>query len=375
MFYKKLNLHKIKFLIFTLIFSIVLMGCGSSSNQQPQKDPGKNVKTIPLTLGTVTKNSISSGDFDPINEVIEISKTGGTVTKINFKNGDFVKEGDIILELENQDIQSNFLKTQATHLAKSSDFKSREITFKKFKKLRAERFISEDEFLLEESRFNSSKSDADTAHANYLAAKKDYEDLIMKAKISGVLANLDEKLFGEVPKNKEVFTVVDSSKMFVRTSVGVSEIFDIKVGNTADIFLANSNNTYKGEVYEVNPVADPVSKKYAVKVIVDNPNNTLKKGMFSRVTVHSGEKEGFIVPKDAIIVRDLFSFVFIAEEGIAREIRIDRGYSNGDFIEILSPELKSGMELIVQGQYILTNRDSLNILNDNNKNSALNSSN
>lgn len=363
----KKTLKKQLFSIVTILsLTLGLVGCGDSSKKDEKPDFKKNVRTTTIQKGEITKNNISSGELEPIEEVTEITKTGGRVIKINFKSGDTVKEGDVIIQLEDQTIESNYLKSHATYLARTSDYKSREISFKKFKKLRAEKFISEDEYLTEQTRFDSSKAEFEAARANYLAAKNDFENLTMKAKISGILTDLDEKLYMEIPKNKEVFTIINIEKMFVRTGVSLQEIFDLKIGNKAELIIQGTDKPYWGEVYEINPVADRNSKKYAVKILVENPDGILKKGMFVESNIHAGKKEGFLIPKEAIVIRDLFSYIFAVEDGIAKEIRIERGYSNDTFIEAISPELKNNMEIIIEGQYLISDRDKVNILNTQN---------
>ncbi|MGL4944776.1 MAG: efflux RND transporter periplasmic adaptor subunit, partial [Fusobacteriaceae bacterium] len=118
---------------------------------------------------------------------------------------------------------------------------------------------------------------------------------------------------------------------------------------------------YEGKVVEINPVATRDTKKYQVKIAVDNSGNILKKGMYTKVKVESGKKETYAVPKSAIVVRDLFSYIFLVEDGEAKEVKIERGYADGELVEVISAELQGKLELVVDGQYILSNKDKVNI--------------
>lgn len=344
-----------------LLLLTLFAGCGS--NDEKKKDEIiKNVKITILNKGVITKSNISSGALEPLNEVTVITRTGGTVSQINFKNGDRVKKGDVIITLKDQDVESNYLKARANYESTSSDLAIKVISFEKFKKLRVEKYISEDEFLVQKGNYDTAKANQDTAKAVYLSAKEDYDDLVMKAEIDGIVTDLDEKMYRDIESDKAVFTIVDSSKMYIKTGVAVSEIFDLNLGNDATLEIDGTDKAYKGKVIEINPVADKESKKYAVKILVENPDGVLKKGMYAKTIINSGEKEAFVVPKRAIVVRDLFSYIYVVDNGYAKEIKIQRGYAYEDSIEVTSSELKNGLELIIDGQFLLMDKDKINVL-------------
>lgn len=351
-----------KKVLFIALIAWSFLSCGENSQKTKKAEIIKNVQITKLKIEKIIKNNISSGELEPINEVTEVTKTGGKVIAINFKNGDAVKPGDVIVKLEEQSVESDYLKAKANYESKTSDFATKEISFKKFKQLRVEKYISEDEFLTQKSSYDLARADLETAKAEYLATKKDFDDLTMRAKINGIVTDLDEKLYMQLESKKEVFTVVDSKIMQIKTGVSVSEIFDMNVGSKAELIIDGADKVYYGVVSEINPVADKDSKKYMVKIDVENPDQRLKKGMYSKTLIYSGEKEAYVASKTALVVRDLFSYIYVIENGVAREIKVERGYANGDKIEIISPELKGEMDLVIEGQYLLADKDKVNIL-------------
>ncbi|MGL5000312.1 MAG: efflux RND transporter periplasmic adaptor subunit, partial [Cetobacterium sp.] len=145
--------------------------------------------------------------------------------------------------------------------------------------------------------------------------------------------------------------------------VSVHEISDLSVGNKAEIDLEGIEENYFGNVYEINPVANKDNKKYQIKVEIDNKNGKIKKGMYSKVSVETGSKNGYLVPKNTIVIKELYSYIFIVENGEAKRIKVDRGYSSEDKQEVLSSELYSDMQLVIEGQFLLEDRDKVNILN------------
>lgn len=109
--------------LMAISISLILFGCGSGNGKQSSKEAlGKNIKVSEIKPELITKLNISSGVTEPLNEVKVVTKTGGTVKQVNFKNGDKVKKNQVILVLEDQEIQSSYLKAQATYLSNKADF-------------------------------------------------------------------------------------------------------------------------------------------------------------------------------------------------------------------------------------------------------------
>ncbi|MEG0068296.1 efflux RND transporter periplasmic adaptor subunit [Cetobacterium sp.] len=351
-----------KILMFSM--TLLLFSCGTSKEKSGGKiNIGKNIRVIDIVPEDITKLNISSGVIEPLNEVIEVTKTGGTVAKVNFKNGDRVKKGDVVVVLTDQDVYSAYLKSQATYNLNKSDYSIRKNNYNKFKQLYDKQLISEDEYLIKKTNFVQGESNLKNSEAAYLSAKKDYEDLVIKAKIDGVITDLDIKKYEKINPNTEVVTVVNDSKMLVKTGVSVHEIEELSIGNKAKVEIEGLRNNYLGSVYEINPVANKESKKYQVKIELNNDEGKIKKGMYSKVLVETGIKNGYLVPKNAIVIKELYSYIFVVEDGIARRIKVERGYSNNEKQEIVSDELYSAMKLVVDGQFMLEDRDKVNILN------------
>ncbi|MGL5594132.1 MAG: efflux RND transporter periplasmic adaptor subunit, partial [Cetobacterium sp.] len=346
-----------------IFISLILIGCGNGNAKQNIKENlGKNIKISEIKPELITRLNISSGVTEPLNEVKVVTKTGGTVKEINFKNGDKVKKGQIILVLEDQEVQSAYLKAQATYVSNKADFEIKRKNYEKFKQLYDKNLISEDEYLAKKTGYLQGESDLKSSEATYLSAKKDFEDLVVKSKLDGVITDLNLKLYEKIAANTDLVTVVDISKILVKTGVSVHEISQLSVGNKAEIDLEGIENNYFGSVYEINPVANKDNKKYQIKVEIENLEGKIKKGMYSKVLVETGKQDGYLVPKNAIVIKELYSYIFIVENDEARRIKIERGYSNGDKQEIISDELYSNMKLVTEGQFLLEDRDKVNII-------------
>lgn len=356
--------------ILVLLVVIAMVGCGAKKEQAAEKAPvqveikKKTVRVMDVEESRVTRSNVSSGIIDPINEVSHITETGGDIIGINFRNGQRVEAGDVILVLKDKDITSNYLTAEADFISAQSDYDTKRINYNKFKQLFAEGLISEDEYLTTKNSFTKALSTLKMSEATYLTSKEDYENLIMKSKIGGLVADLDVKLYEKITKDSDLFTVVDDSKMRIKTGISGREINSLEIGSRAILKTEGSERAYEGVVYEINPVADENTKKYEAKVEVTNIGHELKKGMYANVLIETGSKDGFIVPKNAIVIRDLYSYIFVLDnENTVKRIRVENGYTQGSYQEVISPELTGAFKVVVEGQFLLEDRDPVTILN------------
>ncbi|MGB6128416.1 MAG: efflux RND transporter periplasmic adaptor subunit [Psychrilyobacter sp.] len=368
-------MNKLMKLIAILLVALSIVACGKKEDTVKEKEDinYKNVKLVDANLGEINKVAVSSGSLDSINETEETTKSRVDIIKINYKNGDKVKIGDVVLVLENQDVKSAYLDSKARVISSKADYNTQKITYNKYEVLYTEKLISEEEFLSIKNKLASSEGAYRSAMAALLKNEKDYNDLTVKAKINGTIADLDLKLYQKVEKEEPLFKVVDNENLRILSGVSSQDIIGLKTGEVANIYVENSLEFVKGTLYEVNPIANSSTRKFEVKIKIDNKDSKYKQGMFARVELYTGKKEGILVPKKAVIIEELYSYIFVVnkenieseKEGIkeskemlvARKIRVDLGISDGENQEIVSSDLKESNKVVVVGQYSLNDGD------------------
>lgn len=352
-----------------------LIACGKKEEVILTKDKinYKNVKVTDANLSKINKVASSSGSLDSINEMEEVTKNRVDVVKINYKNGDKVDIGDVILVLENQDVKSAYLDSKAKLISAKADYNTQKTTYNKYEILYNEKLISEDEFLNVKNNLASSEGSYRSAIASLLTNEKDYNDLTVKAKINGTVANLDLKLYQNIEKELPLFKIVDNNNLRILSGVSSRDVIGLKIGAMANIYVEGSLEPIQGLLYEINPIANPSTRKFEVKIKIDNKDSNYKQGMFARVELYTGEKEGILVPKKAIMIEELYSYIFIVNKEsiesekngikeskemlVARKIKIDLGISDGEKYEVISSDLKDSNKVVVVGQYSLNDGD------------------
>lgn len=151
------------------------------------------------------------------------------------------------------------------------------------------------------------------------------------------------------------FTVADLSHVWVNAQVFGADIATVAPGDPAAVETDFGSKTLQGSVTNVSAQVDPSTGSAIARVIVSNPGDQLKKGMYVRVLIRSPKPiDGLLVPVSAILRDDEnLPFVYVAQAhgGFARQ-RVTLGYRDGNRFDITSG-LKAGNRIVVDGGIFL----------------------
>jgi cobalt-zinc-cadmium efflux system membrane fusion protein len=152
-----------------------------------------------------------------------------------------------------------------------------------------------------------------------------------------------------------VFTVADLSTMWVMANVFSNDLKDVAVGQPVDIIADVSQAPIPGRVDYIAALADPGTKAVTVRIVAPNNGHSLRRDMFVRVQIKSGqEHRGILVPVSSVLRDDQnLPYVFVAAgaNGFARR-RIDLGTRIGNQYEITSG-LTGGDQVVSDGALFL----------------------
>ena len=88
--------------------------------------------------------------------------------------------------------------------------------------------------------------------------------------------------------------------------------------------------------------------------------------MFARVSLKLGEKEALVVPAISVLQQSGTNerYVMLHENGTARRVTVNIVSRQDDQLEIASPEIKGGEQLIIAGQSHLENGAPVKVVAD-----------
>ena len=274
-----------------------------------------------------------------------VSEESGYVTAINFKNGDKIKEGEIILILENKEL---FIEEgQARKLLEMN-----EITYKKYEKLYAKELVSENEVFVYRQNYLESKK-------TYNLIKKRIDDLEIKAQISGIIGDINLEIGNKIEEGTLIASMASGSLMEVIGYIPTEEINNIKINDSIDINFSEIKLRGEGTVTEINPFVDENIKKYRVKGVFKNPTTYLLDNLYVNAQIIISKEKELLIPKSSIIYYDLETYAYVIRDGIINRKKIILGRERQDEFIVLSG-LEPGETLVTTDLYNISNGQKIN---------------
>lgn len=203
----------------------------------------------------------------------------------------------------------------------------------------------------------------------YEVSKKTYSNLlentILRSPISGIVTarNYDE---GDMyAMAQPLFVVQNITPVKMLVNISESNYSKIKKGMEVDIVAdAFSGETFKGKVNLVYPTIDARSHTFPVEIIVDNKDEKLRPGMFTRVTINYGTNYRVVIPDNAVLKQvgadDKFVYV-LNDDNTVSYIPVTLGTRMGNRYEVISG-IDDGATIVTSGQTRLRNNIKVDIV-------------
>lgn len=337
--------------LFILTAAAILMtACGKEEEIVVEK-PKKPVVASQVKKEQVSDVYTTDGTIVPQEKVNHTLDTQGTVATVLKKNGDFVKKGEVIVKFTDA-------KAESSYDAAKANLQSTKSNFEKFNKLYEKQMISQLEFLNYRDAYTN-------ALADYTAKKSNYDKLTRKSELTGLVGNLNLKSGNVVEANSTIFTVVDEDMMEITVDFPGYWLNTLNEESPVTLMVSDlGGKEFDGKIKSINPIADSETKKFPVKISIDNKTKELKDGMYTKVVIPTEKREGLIVPQQAVFIRDLLSYVYKIENGKVKRVEVTTGATIKPNIEVVSAELKPGDLVVSDGIFGLADGDEITINNE-----------
>lgn len=335
-------------IVFILTIAL-LAACNNTRKDEPLAETGTKVRTAKVQT-VIDKASLGFSGTVEASQVIPLSfRTTGTVSEIFVEVGDNVKKGQLLATLDDSDLQNIY----NTMLAK---YKQAEDAYNRLKQVY-------DEGSLPEIKWVEMQSNYDQAKSALELSKNNLEKCRLLSPVSGIVGRRNiEPGQSAISLAGAPIELVKIEKVLVKISVPENEINQIGEGDTALVTVsALGGKSFDGQVTNVSPVAELMSRTYTVKITLNNPDLDLKPGMVCDVSLESPSGNVvLLVPKKAVNKdHEGKTFVFVVDtdqETVRKQIiKVGQYYENGIIV----------MDGLIEGQNVVC--EGIEKLSDNSK--------
>jgi cobalt-zinc-cadmium efflux system membrane fusion protein len=145
--------------------------------------------------------------------------------------------------------------------------------------------------------------------------------------------------------------VANLSRVWVMAQLFGTDLAAVSVGDPAEVVTGVDANNFPGKVDKISALVDPNTRAVAVRVVVDNPQHSLRKQMYVRVLIHSRqESTGLLIPISAVLRdEENLPFVYVAQpDGSFARRQITLGARVANQYEVPTG-LRVGDQVVVSG--------------------------
>ena len=366
-----------------------------------------NVAIDPSKLATVTRGDlarsvVATGKIEPLVKVEIKSKASGIVEKILADYGEHVRAGQVLVELDKEQLRARVAEARANLQAAQAAVESAQATYERNKvdaegpdlpflkstvernrKLAAEGVVSASTLddadkayqlglnkqlsaqrYVAVSRAEIARSKAQVAQmqAALDSAEEDLRNSTIVSPMDGLVLSRDVEVGDAVSsililgsQATLVMTLGDVSEVYVKGKVDEADISKVYLGQRARIVVESlKDKKFEGRVTKISPMGvekDNVTT-FEVKVSIQNPTGELKANMTANAEIILDEKQNVLqIPEAAVIYdKDRHTFVETPSAGAKtgkQRLPVALGISNGVKTELVSG-LKEGQQVVLQ---------------------------
>lgn len=297
--------------LLVLAIATALSACGKGE-KDPAKD-GKDAKTVQLLVApedllTVQSNALASGpvvtgSVQPERKADLRAEVSAVVLQVLKENGDLVKQGDVLVKLDETAIRDSLSSAEQSARAASQALDQSERQLERMKTLRASGMTSAQAMDDAEVRRNTALSEVSAAKSRAALARQQLARTVVRAPFDGVVSERKVSAGDTASIGKELLKVIDPSSMRFEGRVSADHVAAVKVGQPVSFRINGyAGQEFRGVVKRVDPAANEVTRQVEV-LVAFAPGSAVPKvsGLYGEGRIEADTKAALMLPEGALV--------------------------------------------------------------------------
>lgn len=320
---------------------LAFSGCGSDRRGGHPGGPmggfAMNVVAVPVKIQKIEEKISLVGNLQA-DESIEIkNQIAGVIEEIGFAEGQAVEQGQMLFVIDAGKLKASLAQAQA-------NLSLAQTTFERLSTLIKANAISQQEFDQATADLEARKAQIDLINAQL-------KETQITASFAGITGDRKVSIGQFVNQGTLLTTLIKQDPMKAELHIPERFLGQLKEGQNIEVTVAAyPNETFKGQVYFIDPQVNELTRTALIKAKLPNLDGRLLRGMFANLNlIVSIRQQALVVPETALIMKseDVFVFVVDAEnKAQMREVKV--GVRLVGQVEIVEG-LIAGENVIVEG--------------------------
>jgi HlyD family secretion protein len=344
-----------------------------------------DVPVAMATQGVIAARVVGPGSVQARVPVTLSARVNATVTQVNVDVGDVVRQGQLLVTLDDRDLSARrgVVTGQQEALLRNTDgaraavFKAQadhelaRIKLRRDNELVSQGFVSQAVVDASKAALDAATASVDAAQATLAARQADARTLVQEARyanatlshtriaapMDGVVVQRLGEVGNTVGPGTPLLRMVDPRSLWVTTRVDESVVARVQPGQMASIRL-RSGEVVPGKVARIARQSDAATRELDVHVAFDTVPQRFAIDQEAEVSIAVGEVRGILVPL-AALMRDRSGRqgVLLVEDGRTRfqkvetadadatRVLVRKGLAGGESLVAVAADMKPGQRV------------------------------
>ena len=220
--------------------------------------------------------------------------------------------------------------------------------------LLARKFVSQAALEAKETAFKAARANADLA-------RNQSAYTVLRADQAGVVGLISAEVGQVVAAGQVVMRLARADTLEVAISIPEGRMPEAQALGKAEVSLwADSEAVYQGQLRELSPVADPVTRTYAARVSILAPDARALLGMTAKVRFRSPQEDARLsVPLTALFQKDGQPALWVVQADQTVALRPVAVASYREDTAVLDSGVEAGERIVVAGVHKLSSGESV----------------
>jgi RND family efflux transporter MFP subunit len=348
-------------LIAALIFIVLVASLGyvrgwfgkaQSNTQSLQTNATINMELAPSDIVVAQKISMTqglpiSGTLKATRSAMVKARVAGELQALEVREGDAVAAGQVLARVDNTEYVARQRQAQQQAEAARAQVEVAQRQFDNNNALVNQGFISKTALDTSIANLNGAKATYQAAMAALDVATKAVDDCLMKAPLSGLISQRLAQPGERVSPEARIVEIVDLSQLELEATLTSADALNVKAGQTAKLFIENSNQSVTAKVQRINPSTQAGSRSVLVYLSLSS-HPLLRHGVFVQGSLGTQKVQAVVVPLESVRNDKTQAYVQTLQNGKVVHLKVAvglKGEVDGKAVMALS-ELTEGTQVL-----------------------------
>jgi RND family efflux transporter MFP subunit len=303
----------------------------------PPAQPAFDVSVVLVGRGAIAERISAPGSLLARRESHVGTLVSGRIERVFVAEGDRVEAGAPLFQIDPAPYTAALRGAGAGLDLARAERRQVEADLARARELEREQIVSQQQLDRLATSLAVARARERQAAEAVAIARQDLERTRVVAPYAGSVASrlADEGTSALVQPQTIVLVLQETAELEAQAAIPESQLQRIHVGDPAQLFVEGIGDPIETAISAVGDTIEPATRTYLVTMRVSNQDHRLKAGVFARVEILPGAREGVLVPREALRTEEGRHRVLVVREGRAVAVPVELGVVSDELAEIV----------------------------------------